>query len=145
MGRGVGWRQAVGLHARFTIVLVGVAALLALIGRAPTSRLGGSSGVDAMWMALALDVIASSLAGLPVTLARVHPRKEQVIAVTLGSLALRMALVVLLALAVVLAGEVHEKAFLLWVAIGYLALLPVDTLHALRHTQSFRDPRHVER
>lgn len=137
MGRGVGWRQAVGLHARFTIVLVGVAALLALIGRLPTSRLGGSEGVNAMWMALALDAVASSIAGLPVTFARVHPRKEQLIAVSLGSMALRMALVVLLALAVVLAGEVHEKAFLLWVAIGYLVLLPVDTLYALQHSKSF--------
>lgn len=137
MGRGVGWRQAVGLHARFTIALVGVAALLALIGRLPTSRLGGSSGVEAMWMALAIDVVASSLAGLPITFARVHPRKEQLISVSLGSMALRMALVVLLALAFVLAGKVHEKAFLLWVAIGYLVLLPIDTHYALRHSKSF--------
>jgi hypothetical protein len=90
-----------------------------------------------MWMALAIDVVASSLAGLPITFARVHPRKEQLISVSLGSMALRMALVVLLALALVLAGTVHEKAFLLWVAIGYLVLLPIDTHYALRHSKSF--------
>lgn len=137
MGRGVGWRQAVGLHLRFTVVLVGAAALLGLIGRLPTARLGGSSGVEAMWAALAIDAVASSLAGLPITFARVHPRKEQLIAVSLGSMALRMGLVVLLALSVILAGELHEKAFLLWVAVGYLALLPMDTLYALRHAKSF--------
>lgn len=137
MGRGVGWRQAVGLHVRFAIVLVGVAALLGLIGRLPTSRLGGSSGVEAMWLALAVDIVASALAGLPITFARVHPRKEQLVAVSLGSMALRMALVVVLALAVVLAGEMHRKAFLIWVALGYLALLPVDILYALKHSKSF--------
>jgi hypothetical protein len=52
-------------------------------------------------------------------------------------MALRMAATVLLALAVVLAGEVDEKPFLLWVAIGYLLLLPIDTLYALTHSKSF--------
>jgi hypothetical protein len=90
-----------------------------------------------MWMALALDVVASSLAGLPITFARIHPHKDQLVAVSMGSMALRMAATVLLALAVVLAGEVDEKPFLLWVAIGYLLLLPIDTLYALTHSKSF--------
>lgn len=134
---GSGWRSAVRLHVRFTLLLVGLAAALALIGYAPTVNLGGPLGIRAMWVACGLTALASSLAALPVTLARLRPDRTKLVAVQLGSLALRMALVVLLAGAVLLSGAVDRKPFLLWVAISYLVLLPLDVWYALEHSKQF--------
>lgn len=90
-----------------------------------------------MWMAAGVNVLASSVAALPITIARIHPRRERVVSVLMGSLALRVALVVVLGGAVLLTGELARRPFLLWVAVIYLALLPVDTLYARRHATSF--------
>lgn len=135
---GFGWRRAVWLHARFTILLVGIGGLVLLIGSAPTRNLGGSSGIRAMWLACGLTVLASAVAALPVTLAAIRPRKEQLVTVLMGSMALRLALVVVLAVAAVLAGSVERKPFLLWIAFSYLALLPLDTWYALQFPKQFK-------
>lgn len=134
---GLGWRHAVWLHARFTLLLVGNGGLILLIGAAPTRHLGGSSGIRAMWLACGLTVLASTVGALPVTLARRSPRKEQLVTVLMGSMALRLCLVVVLAVATVLAGSIERKPFLLWIALSYLALLPLDTWYALQFPKQF--------
>lgn len=130
-------RHAAGLHARLTILLVGVAGAMALLGYFPTLRFGGEAGVQAMWAALGVTVVTSSLAALPVTVARIRPRRETLVNVLLGSLVLRMALVVLLGASTVLSGFFDAKPLLLWIGISYLILLPIDTLYAARYARSF--------
>lgn len=130
-------RQAAGLHARLTILLVGIAGAMALLGFVPTRRFGGEEAIQAMWAALGVTVVTSSLAALPVTVARIRPRRENLINVLLGSLVLRMALVVLLGAATVLSGVFAVKPLLLWIGISYLVLLRVDTLYAARYARSF--------
>lgn len=137
MGPGRGWAQGVWLHLRFTGLLIGVAVALAAVGTLPTLERGGPAGIRAMWLAAGVNVVASSIAGLPITIARIRPQRERLISVLLGSLALRMALAMGLAVVVLLSGEPAERPFLLWVAGFYLALLPVDTLYARRHARSF--------
>lgn len=137
MDPGSGWGRAVWLHLRFTGLLIGVAAAIVLIGYAATIERGGREGIRAMWLAVGVNVLASTLAALPITIARIRPRRERLIAVLMGSLALRLALVAVLATAVVLTGRLDRRPFLLWVALAYLALLPVDTLYARRHTRDF--------
>jgi hypothetical protein len=90
-----------------------------------------------MWIAMGVNVLASSVAALPITIARIRPRRERLVTVLMGSLALRMALVAALAAGILLTGELDRRPLLLWVAMGYLALLPVDTLYAQRHARSF--------
>ncbi len=137
MGPGSGWQRAVWLHLRFTGLLVAAAAVLAAVGYAPTLKRGGTEGIRAMWMAAGVNVLASSLAALTITLARIHPRRERLVSVLLGSLALRVVLVAALAAAALLGGGLARRPFLLWVAIGYVVLLPLDTLYAQRHTRDF--------
>ncbi|MGH9465249.1 MAG: hypothetical protein ACRD0X_06345 [Thermoanaerobaculia bacterium] len=137
MGPGRGWWQGVWLHLRFTGLLIGVAAALAVVGYLPTHRRGGAQAIQAMWQAVGLNVVASSLAALPITIARIRPRRESLITVLMGSLALRMVLVAALAVVALLAGQPAERPFLLWVAVGYLVLLPLDTLYAQRHARNF--------
>jgi hypothetical protein len=127
----------VWLHLRFTALLVGVATASVALGYAPTLKRGGTAGILAMWMAVGVNVLASSIAALPITIARLRPQRERLVTVFMGSLALRMALVVVLATGVALVGEPAERPFLLWVAVSYLALLPVDTLYAQRHARTF--------
>lgn len=90
-----------------------------------------------MWVACGLTVVASTIAALPITFAAVRPRREQLVTVLLGSMLLRMGLVVVLALAVLLVADLERKPLLLWVAISYLGLLPLDTWFALQHPKRF--------
>lgn len=137
MGPGRGWRRPVWLHLRFTGWLVGVAAAVVAVGYAPTLKRGGAAAIQAMWEAVALNVVASSLAALPITFARLRPQRDRLVTVLLGSLVLRMGLVAMLAAAVLLAAAPAGKPFLLWIALAYLVLLPVDTLYAQRHARTF--------
>ncbi len=137
MGPGDGRVRAVWLHLRFTGILMGVAAALAAVGYLPTLERGGVAGIQAMAWAAGLNVLASSIAAVPITRAGLRPRRERLVGVLLGSLALRLTLVLALAGAVLVAGGVARRPFLLWVGLFYLALLPVDTRYAQRHARSF--------
>ena len=85
-----------------------------------------------MWLGCGLTVLASSVGALPVTLGRLRPQKEHLVSVVFGSMALRLFLLVALAAATLFAGAVAPKPFLLWIALSYLALLPLDTWYALQ-------------
>jgi hypothetical protein len=117
-------------------VILAVAVGLTAIGWIPTRRLGGSTGTLAMMTAIGCNVAVSVASALPITFAKIRPRKDQLVAVSMGSIALRMLLVTILAVAVVLSGLVATTPFLLWIAIAYALFLPIDTLHAVRHAKS---------
>ena len=66
---------------------------------------------------------------VPFVLTRGRPAIDKVPA-ALGAMALRLAVVLILAVAVVLTGLVAKKALLIWVAVSHFGLLIADTLFA---------------
>lgn len=120
--------------AWFVAVVLAVAVGLCLLGYWPTRRLGGEPALLAMPLAVAVTAIGSIVGGLPVLLARasgdVKPH------VVLLSMLVRLFAVVALAALVLLSTSVSLTPFLLWLAIGYVALLVVDTGYAMRLSRS---------
>jgi hypothetical protein len=115
---------------RYLALVAATAAALVLVGYLPTVRLGGEGAVPAMLAGCAVSLVASLLGSAPLLLIRGRTPADGVNAV-LGSIVVRLATVVMLAVAVALGGLFANMPFLLWVAISHAALLVVDTLHAL--------------
>ena len=122
-------------YLRFVAWVAGVAALIALVGALPTRRLGGDEAIPAMLAGCAIGALASAAGGIPI--ARGARRGSAIdpagsLAATMTSMALRLAVVIVLGTAAVLSGELARKPLLLWIAISYMALLAVDVQYALR-------------
>lgn len=110
-------------HAAFVLLA------LALLGFLPTRRLAGDAGLAAMAWAFFADLAASIAGTLPIWWTRhLHPSKN--IGAQLGAMGLRLAVVLVLGLAIALGGLVPIPAFLVWLAIGHAGLLIADTLFA---------------
>lgn len=118
----------------FVLLMVAVVAGLLLIGWVPTRNLGGSEAVTGMLLGCGLSLLAAAVGGLPQVAFGPRAPRDQGIAALL-SLAIRMGLTLMGALAAVLTGLVAPKAFLLWVGISYLSLLIVDVLFVLASTR----------
>lgn len=134
-------------YLRFLALAALAAGLVGAVGYLPTRNLAGDPGVTAMALALALCWAASAFGGVPVLLAEAAlaapsapgrggkgqpPAEPQLpVVVALGSMLMRLVAVLGLALAAVFAGLVPKEPLLLWTAIGYLALLGVDTWYVL--------------
>lgn len=132
----------VARYLRFLALAAAAAGLVGAVGYLPTDNLAGAAGVTAMVVALVLTWVASACGGMPVLLAEgaaatpavgTEPRLPVRLPVVaaLGSMLIRLVAVVGLALAAVLSGQVAKTPLLLWTAIGYLALLGVDTWYVL--------------
>jgi hypothetical protein len=119
---------------RFVALLTVVAAGLLAIGWVPTRNLGGPEAISGMLLGCGLSLLAGIVGGLPqVAFVDRAPRDRGILA--LLSLAIRMGLTLMGALAMVLSGLVAPRAFLLWVGISYLGLLVVDVLFVLAHNR----------
>lgn len=114
---------------RFVALALGVQGLLWLVGYLPTRRLGGEEAIPAMLLGGTCALAASLLGALPLFLGRGRPPAEKV-GTVLGSIALRLLVVVALALAAVLGGLAAKVPLLVWVAVSHGGLLVVDTLYA---------------
>ena len=119
-------------YGRFAALAVALITLLGLVGWRPTERLAGEGGVQAMLAAGGLVLVASLLGALPVALVRGRTPLEALPAV-LGSVGLRLGLVMGLALLLAVVGWFDPAPFLLWVVLGHLVLLVPDTWYALRN------------
>ena len=121
-------------YLRFVLLMVAVVAGLLLIGWVPTRNLGGSEATNGMLLGCGLSLVAAVVGGLPQVAFGPRAPRDQGIAALL-SLAIRMGLTLMGALAAVLSGLVAPKAFLLWVGISYMILLIVDVLFVLARTR----------
>jgi hypothetical protein len=124
-------RSPAAEYLRFLAWVVGVAALIALVGALPTRRLGGDEAIPAMIAGCAIGVLASAVGALPVALARrsgsrVAPLQGPLQGM-LVSMALRFATVLVLGLAAGFSGWFEIRPLLLWIALGYVAQLALDT------------------
>lgn len=141
-------------YLRFLALAAAVAVLVAAVGWLPTRRLAGAEGLTALLVACALCWLASALGGVPILLAaRERPEETggpgrspgNALSAVLGASLVRFVAVVGLAVAVVLSGLVAPAPLLLWTALGYLALLAVDTRYALRATADGRADERMPR
>jgi hypothetical protein len=107
-----------------------VIAALCVLGIVPTRRLAGDEGIRGMLAGCAIGFISAAFAGLLiVTVAGDSPEaklKRSFLAMTA-----RLAGVVVLGAAAVLSGMFALSPLLLWIAIAYMALLPLEVRLAL--------------
>ncbi len=127
----LGGPRAVHSYFRLLLLLLATATGLLLAGYVPTREVGGSQAVWAMFTGCAVSFLGSVVGGVPLALASVRPVTAR-LNYLLGSLALRLLVVLGGVLLVVLASPVERPAFLVWVVLSYLIFLSVDSLVALR-------------
>ncbi len=123
----------------FLALAAAVLAVLMILGYLPTERLAGSEGISAMVVACGLSLLASAFGALPFLLIQFKTQAEAMPAV-LGSIVLRMALVIAVATAVAWSGILANRPFLIWVALSHAVLLVVDTRYALAEVRSKAAP-----
>lgn len=123
--------------ARYAILLVAVSLLLIGAGVLPTMRLGGSDAVSAMLVGCGISLLAG-LAGMMAMLVIIEGsgtaelRPADRLTATVVPMALRLGLVIAGGLAAGLSGHFDPRVLLIWLAISYCALLPVETAFAVR-------------
>jgi hypothetical protein len=125
-------RSPAAEYLRFLAWAVAVGTALALLGYAPTRRLGGEGALPAMFAGCAIGVLASAVGALPVMLARRRDAKTAPLQGMLVSMALRFATVVALGLSAGLSGWFATRPLLIWIALGYVAQLAVDVRYVVR-------------
>ena len=134
------WRRAAGGYLRFLAGLVLICGGLVSVGYIPTARVAGEGAAAAMFAACALSLIGSGAGGLAVAAAAakaIEPGPGP----TLAAMAIRLGVVAGGATLATLAGAFEARAFLVWVAVSYLALLPADVRYALTTTTERPEPR----
>lgn len=118
-------------YKRFLVYAVAVGAGLVVLGYAPTRRLGGEEALPAMIAGCVIGIIASAVGALPVFLARRSGRWSPLQGM-LTSMGLRFITVLALGLSAGLSGWFESRPLLIWIALGYVAQLPLDTRYATR-------------
>lgn len=115
------------------LVFVAVAALVAiavaLIGRGVLDDRFGNAAAAAWSWGCGVSFVASVASALLVALSEKLPLAP--VTVALGSMLLRLVLLVLVGSGVALTFALERRSFLLALAFSYLALLVVDTVYAL--------------
>lgn len=117
------------VYRRFAVHALVIVFALAVLGFLPTRRLAGDAGLLGMAAALIADLAASAAGTLPIWWSR-HRHPSHSVGAQLGAMGLRLAVVLVLGIAVALSGLVPIPAFLIWLAIGHSGLLVADTLFA---------------
>jgi hypothetical protein len=124
-------RPAVAEYLRFLGWVVGVGVALALLGYAPTRRLGGEGALPAMVAGCVIGAVASAVSALAFLGSR-RAGSAGPLQGMLTAMALRLATVVVLGLSLGLSGWFEPRPLLIWIALGYVAQLALDTRYATR-------------
>lgn len=118
-------------YLRFVGWAVAVAAGSALLGYVPTRRLGGEGALPAMFAGCAIGFVASAVGALPAALSR-RTNRPAPLQGMLAAMGLRFATLVILGLSAGLSGWFPIRPLLLWIALGYVGQLALDTRYAIR-------------
>ena len=122
--------SATNQYLRFLGMAVAVTAALCVVGIVPTRRLAGDEGVPGMFVGCAIGLISAAFAGLLlVTVPGDSP--EAKLKRSFLAMVARLAAVVVLGAAAVLSGMFAISPLLLWIAVAYVALLPLEVRIAL--------------
>jgi Ca2+/H+ antiporter len=107
-----------------------VTAALCVLGFLPTRRFAGDAGVPGMLVGCAIGFLSAAFAGfLIVSVPGDSP--EAKMKRSFMAMAARLAAVIVLGAAAVLSGMFPTAPVLLWMAIAYMALLPLEVKLAL--------------
>ncbi len=117
--------QYLGFLEQAAVVLV----VLLALGYLPTAKTAGEEGLSAMVAGTGVSLVGSVAGTVPLLLSRSRTAAEAMPAV-IGSIALRLVLVIALAAAVALSGVFATRPLLVWVALSHAGLLVPDTLYA---------------
>jgi hypothetical protein len=107
-----------------------VTAALCVVGIVPTRRLAGDEGVPGMFAGCGIGLISAAFAGLLIVTVTGDSPEAKLKRSFLAMMA-RLAAVVVLGAAAVLSGMFPISPLLLWMAIAYMALLPLEVRLAL--------------
>jgi uncharacterized membrane protein len=124
-------RSPAAEYLRFLLWAVAIGVAAALLGYVPTRRLGGDGALPAMIAGIVIGVIASGVGALPILLARrsgAAPSPVQ----GLLSMAVRLAVLVVLGVSVALAGVFPARPLIVWIALGYGAQIALEVRYAVR-------------
>ncbi len=113
----------------FLKALAGILAVLLVLGYLPTARLAGDDGIAAMVAGCGVSLVGSAAGTVPFLLSRSWTPVESM-PVLMGSIALRIVVVVALAALAALTFELAIRPFLVWVALSHASLLVADTSYA---------------
>ncbi len=115
----------------FLAMAAAIGIALVLLGYPATRRLGGEGAIPAMIAGCAIGILASAAGALPVFFSRSSGSRNPLQGMLL-SMAMRLAAVVALGLAAGLSGWFEIRPLLIWIAVGYVATLPLDVRYAIR-------------
>lgn len=113
-------------YARLAALSLAAAVACLVIGYFPTRALGGGPAISAMGLGVGIALIAA-LAGLIPTIISLRASPRAQVSGTLLGMALRFALTLALLLAGLLGGTTARVPLAIWVVIGYLLLVTIDT------------------
>jgi len=122
-------------YVRFCLLSLAMVLLLAGVGYWPTRHLGGSEAVRAMLAGCGVCLTASWCGGLPIVLTK-KMTNATVINAALGSMLARLMAVLMFGAMAVFSGWFERTPLLVWIGIGYVAMLVPDTLFALQAVKS---------
>lgn len=123
----------VAAAARSWLVGCGLAiAAVVALGWLPTRRLAGPEGVPALVAGCAVALAGAALGAAPVLWALAAGEARRGPAAAGRAMALRAGGTLLLALSVALGTDVPRTPFVIWVGLGYLALLVAETRWTVR-------------
>jgi len=114
------------------------AAVLGLAGWVPTQRIAGGAGLTAMAVGIGVSWIASIAAAVLLASGRRQSPAERVTA-TLGAMAVRMFVTLLLFAAVALGTPVARGPLGLWTGLAYVCLLAIEVGLFIRLAGSRQD------
>ncbi len=127
--------EAIKAYLRFCLLSSTVVLLLVGVGFWPSKHLGGSEAVTAMLAGCAVCLLASWCGGLPIVLTR-NMTSAAIVNAALGSMLARLVAILVFGTITVLSGWFERTPLLVWIGIGYVAMLVPDTLFTLQSAKS---------
>jgi len=119
-----------GRYARFLVSALVIVAIAVAVGVLPTRRLGGEAAIPAMAAGCLISFVSAALAGWLLVMFDASTPTARMQRAFLA-MVVRLAVVIVLGLAAALSGEIARSPLLLWLAITYLALLPLEVKLAI--------------
>ena len=119
-----------GRFARFAGLSAALSVGLGLLGWPLTTRWAGAPGMPGMMLGCAISFVAAVAAGLMVAVMSGETPMDRMKRALLAML-VRLGVVVVLGTLAVVDGQVATTPLLIWMAVAYSALLPLEVRFAL--------------
>ncbi len=120
------------LYRRYALQSSGLLLALWVVGFLPTRHLAPEEGLQGMFIGGCLAWLASWVGTVPIHRSR-HKSHLDSMSAVMGSIALRLVVAMVLALAAALSGFLDPAPLLLWVAIAHAGLLVADASYGRAH------------